>query len=267
MTGTVERPLQGRIAVITGSTDGIGLAIAKQLAGQGASLMLNGFGEPEAIAGLCGELANEHGVAVAHSGADLRVAVQAAGLVTQALERFGAVDILVNNAGTQHKAPVEDQTPEMWDAVIGLNLNAPFHTIRTALPGMRARGWGRIVNIASVYGLAGGIDRSSYVASKHGLVGLTKAVALETATTPITCNAICPGDVSTRIFYKTAKLLAQREGIDREAAQQRVAATNMPSGRVVTPEQVAAMTLFLCTDAAAEIRGAALSIDGGWTAR
>jgi 3-hydroxybutyrate dehydrogenase len=267
VTGTVERPLQGRIAVVTGSTDGIGLAIARQLARQGASLMLNGFGEPEAIDGLCGELADEHGVAVAHSGADLRVAVQAAGLVTQALERFGTVDILVNNAGTQHKAPVEDQAPEMWDAVIGLNLNAPFHTIRTALPGMRARGWGRIVNIASVYGLAGGVDRSSYVASKHGLVGLTKAVALETATTPITCNAICPGDVSTRIFYKTAKLLAQREGIDREAAQQRVAATNMPSGRVVTPEQVAAVALFLCTEAAAEIRGAALSIDGGWTAR
>jgi 3-hydroxybutyrate dehydrogenase len=259
--------LAGRVALVTGSTDGIGLAIARELAANGATLALNGFGEPERIATLRHELSTAHDVPVVHFDADLMVSAQAAELVQRVQQNLGRVDILVNNAGTQHKAPIEQQPPERWASVMALNLDAPFHTIRTALPGMRERGWGRIINIASVYGLAGGVDRSSYVASKHGLVGLTKAVALETATAPITCNAICPGDVSTRIFYKTAKLLAEREHIGRDEAQQRVAASNMPSGHTVSPEQVAALALYLCSDAACEMRGSALTLDGGWLAR
>ena len=267
MTNRTPRALSGRVALITGSTDGIGLAAARSLAAQGCAVMLNGFGEPQAIAHLREELATAHAVDVAHADADLMREDEAAGLVPRVLERFGRLDILVNNAGTQHTGPVEEHPPHRWREVFALNLDAAFHTIRAALPGMRAGGWGRIVNIASVYGLAGGVDRSSYVASKHALVGLTKAVALETATTAITCNAVCPGDVSTRIFYRNAKLLAEREQITRADAQQRIAATNMPSGRVASPEQVAALVAFLCTEAADEIRGAALPMDGAWLAR
>lgn len=259
--------LEGKVAVITGSTDGIGLAIARALASQKVSIMLNGFGDPNTIEGLRRELSEQHGVAVAYSAADLTSAVEASSLIETATRELGHVDILVNNAGTQHKSSIEQQPPEKWDLVLALNLTAAFHTIRTALPQMRERNWGRIINIASIYGLTGGYDRSSYVASKHGLVGLTKAVALETAHSAITCNAICPGDVSTRIFYKTAKDLALRENITREEAQRRVAAGNMPSGQTVAPEQVAAMAAYLCTDAASEMRGSALSIDGGWLAR
>jgi 3-hydroxybutyrate dehydrogenase len=261
------RPLQGRVALVTGSTDGIGLACARALAAQGCTVLLNGLGDPEAIAALCADLAGAHGVAVEHLAADLRDEAQAAALVPEALRRHGRLDVLVNNAGTRHKGAIEDHPPARWREVFALNVDAAFHTIRAALPGMRARGWGRIVNVASVYGLVGGVERSSYVASKHALVGLTKAVALETAPTPVTCNAVCPGDVSTRIFYRNAKLLAERDGISRQAAQQRIAAANMPSGRVVSPEQVAAMVAYLCSDAAAEIRGAALPVDGAWTAR
>lgn len=267
MTVPTHGELAGRVALVTGSTDGIGLAVARALAAQGCAVMLNGFGEPQAIASLCEELAVTHGVAVDHTSADLIQEDQASGLVRRVLDRFGQLDILVNNAGTQHKGPIEEHPPHRWREVFALNLDAAFHTIRTALPSMRDTGWGRIVNIASVYGLAGGVDRSSYVASKHALVGLTKAVALETATTPITCNAVCPGDVSTRIFYRNAKLLAEFEQITRAEAQQRIAAANMPSGRVVSPEQVAAIVAFLCTEAAGEIRGAALPVDGAWLAR
>jgi len=261
------RPLAGRVALVTGSTDGIGLATAHALAAQGCAVVINGLGEPDRIAALCRELAAAHDVRIEHAGADLRDGEQAAGLVPQVLQRHGRLDVLVNNAGTQHKGPVEAHPPERWREVFALNVDAAFHTIRTALPGMRAQGWGRIVNIASVYGLAGGVERSSYVASKHALVGLTKAVALETAQSPVTCNAVCPGDVSTRIFYRNAKRLAESEGITREAAQQRIAATHMPSGRVVSPEQVAALVAYLCSAAADEIRGAALPVDGAWLAR
>lgn len=259
--------MAGRVALVTGSTDGIGLAVARALAAQGCAVMLNGLGEPQAITSLSKELAATYAVAVDHADADLVQQDQASGLVQRVLDRFGRLDILVNNAGTQYKGPIEEHPPQRWREVFALNLDAAFHTIRTALPTMRSAGWGRIVNIASVYGLAGGVDRSSYVASKHALVGLSKAVALETATTPITCNAVCPGDVSTRIFYRNAKLLAEREQITREQAQQRIAAANMPSGRVVSPEQVAATVVFLCTEAAGEIRGTALAVDGAWLAR
>jgi 3-hydroxybutyrate dehydrogenase len=259
--------LDGRVALVTGSTDGIGLAIARGLAARGCAVMLNGFGKAEAIAAQCADLAGAHRVDVDHHAADLRIEEEASGLVPRVLQRFGRLDVLVNNAGTQHRSPIEQHPPQRWREVLALNVDAAFHTIRTALPGMRERGWGRIVNVASVYGLVGGVDRSSYVASKHALVGLTKAVALETATTPITCNAVCPGDVATRIFYRNAKLLAEREQITRAEAQQRIAAADMPSGRVVSPEQVAELVAFLCSEAAGEIRGAALPIDGAWLAR
>jgi len=258
---------EGKVAVITGSTDGIGLAVARALAGQKASIMLNGFGEPGVIEALRKELSDTHGVKVAYNAADLSAGTQPTQLIEAATLEFGHVDILVNNAGTQHKSLIENHPLDKWDMVLALNLTAPFQTIRAVLPQMRERNWGRIVNIASIYGLVGGYDRSSYVASKHGLVGLTKAVALEVAKTQITCNAVCPGDVSTRIFYKTAKDMALRENISREEAQRRVAAGNMPSGQTVAPEQVAALVQFLCSPAASEVRGSAMSMDGGWQAR
>ena len=259
--------LDGKVALITGSTAGIGLAMAKSLAGKGASIMLNGFGTPDEIARLREEVAGSSGSRVVHNGADVSRPDEAAMLVDSATREFGRVDILINNAGTTYKAPIEECPPEKWDLVLALNLSASFHTIRTVMPQMRQRNWGRIINISSAYGLVGGTNRVSYVASKHGLVGLTKAVALETATTGITCNAICPGDVSTRIFYKSAKDLANLEGITREEAQARIAAVNMPSGRPVAPEQIAELAAFLCSDAAAQVRGSAFSIDGAWTAR
>lgn len=259
--------MNGRVALVTGSTDGIGLATARALAAQGCTLMLNGLGAPQVITALRTQLAHEFGVPVEHSAADLRIESEASRLVPQVLEQFGRIDILVNNAGTQYKGLIETHPPERWREIFALNVDAAFHTIRLALPSMRAAGWGRIVNIASVYGLVGGVERSSYVASKHALVGLTKAVALETADTLITCNAVCPGDVSTRIFYRNAKLLAEREGISREDAQRRIAATHMPSGRVVSPEQVASLVVYLCSEAASEIRGAAMPMDGAWTSR
>lgn len=229
--------------------------------------MLNGFGDAAVVEALRKELSGKHGVKVAWSPADLSAGTQATSLVEAATQEFGRVDILVNNAGTQHKSPIEKHPLDKWDMVLALNLTAPFQTIRAVLPQMRERNWGRIINIASIYGLVGGYDRTSYVASKHGLVGLTKAVALETAGTQVTCNAVCPGDVSTRIFYKTAKDMALRDNISREEAQRRVAAGNMPSGRPVAPEQVAALVEFLCSPAASEIRGSAMSMDGGWLAR
>ncbi len=264
---TVARPLAGRVALVTGSTDGIGLASARALAAHGCALALNGFGEADEISALCADLGSTHGVPVAHLAADLRDEADAASLVPRVMERFGRLDVLVNNAGTQHRGPIEGHPPARWREVFALNVDAAFHTIRHALPGMRERDWGRIVNIASVYGLAGGVERSSYVASKHALVGLTKAVALETASTRITCNAVCPGDVSTRIHYRNAKLMAEREGIGREEAQRRMAAINMPSGRVVSPGEVASMVAYLCGEAAGEIRGVALPVDGAWLAR
>ena len=211
---------------------------------------------------ICAALAagSAAGAQVAYHGADMSRVADIEDMMKYSASQFGRVDILVNNAGIQHTASIEEFPVEKWDAILALNLSAVFHATAAALPHMKQQGAGRIINIASIYGLVGGYERSSYVASKHGLVGLTKAVALETAGSPITCNAICPGDVSTRIFYKTAKDLALRENISREEAQRRVAATNMPSGNTVAPDQVAALAAFLCSDAASEMRGSALSM-------
>jgi 3-hydroxybutyrate dehydrogenase len=259
--------LKGKVAVVTGSTSGIGMGIARTLAAEGADLMINGFGEAAAIDKLCREIRTAHGVRVAFSGADLSKPAEATGLIGQATRELGRVDVLVNNAGIQHVAPVHEFPIERWDAVIAINLTAVFLTTRAVLPQMLARNWGRIINIASVHGLVASVDKSAYVASKHGVVGLTKVVALETATTGITCNAICPGWVLTPLVQKQIDALAIREKLDLEEAKVKLLGEKQPSLQFTTPEQLGALAVFLCSDAAAQLNGVPLPVDGGWLAR
>ena len=259
--------IKGRTALVTGSTSGIGLGIARSLAAGGANLVLNGFGDAAEIEAIRGALATEFGVQVAYDGADLMKVDQIEAMIERANRRFGGVDVLVNNAGIQHVAPVESFAPERWDAVIALNLSAAFHAIRCALPSMKQRGWGRIVNIASAHGLVASIEKAAYVAAKHGIVGLTKVVALETARTGITCNAICPGWVLTPLVQKQIDVRAQQQGVSAEAAKVALLSEKQPSLEFVTTEQIGELTRFLCSDAAQQVRGAAWTIDGGWTAQ
>ena len=259
--------LKGRTALVTGSTSGIGLGMARALARQGANLLINGFGDPAEIELLRSGLAAEFGVQVAYDGADMSRPDQIEAMIASAAKRFGAVDILVNNAGIQHVAPVDRFPVERWDAVIAINLSSVFHTIRCALPAMKARGWGRIVNIASAHGLVASVEKAAYVAAKHGVVGLTKVVALETARTGVTCNAICPGWVLTPLVQKQIDARAQSQGLSLEEAKVALLSEKQPSLEFVTPEQIGEMVLFLCSDAAQQIRGAAWSVDGGWTAQ
>jgi 3-hydroxybutyrate dehydrogenase len=259
--------LKGKAALVTGSTSGIGLGIAAALAREGAKVMLNGFGDPKEIEVLRGELEKSFGTTVAYHPADLSKPEQAAQLVEDTEGALGRLDILVNNAGIQHVSPVEAFPTEKWDLILAINLSASFHTIRAALPGMRARGWGRIVNIASTHGLVGSVEKSAYVAAKHGLIGLTKVVALETARSPITCNALCPGWVLTPLVQNQIDALAEREKIPVEEARQRLLGEKQPSLEFTTPDQIGGLAVFLCSDAAAQIRGASLTIDGGWTAQ
>ena len=259
--------LKGRSAIVTGSTSGIGLGIAKALAGQGANVMLNGFGDPTEIKSLRVQLELDHGVKVVHSGADMQSPAQIHTMVAQAQQLFGGVDILVNNAGIQHVAPVDEFPVDKWDAILAINLSSAFHAIRGALPGMKQRGWGRIINIASAHGLVASANKVAYVTAKHGVVGMTKVVALETAGTGITCNAICPGWVLTPLVQKQIDDLAKREKIPEADAKRRLLAEKQPSGEFVTTDQIGALALYLCSDAAAQMRGAAFSIDGGWTAQ
>ena len=258
---------KGRAAIITGSTSGIGLGIARALAQAGCHVMLNGFGEAAAIERERSGIANEFGVRAAFHPADLSKPSEIGGMVDLAIKEFGQVDILVNNAGIQHTAPIEQFPPDRWDAVIAINLSANFHTIRAALPNMRKRNWGRIINIASTHGLVASIEKSAYVAAKHGVIGLTKVVALETAATGITCNAICPGWVLTPLVQKQIDERAKREGITVEQAKSELLAEKQPSHEFATPGQLGALAVFLSTDAAAQITGAALPVDGGWTAQ
>jgi len=258
--------LKGKTAIVTGSTSGIGLGIARALAAQGANIMLNGFGDAAAIEGLRTEL-EKLGVKAAYSGADMTKAEQVSGLVAETAAKLGSVDILVNNAGMQHVAPVDQFPLEMWDKVIQLNLTSCFQAIRAALPEMKKRNWGRIVNIASAHGLVASAEKSAYVAAKHGLIGLTKVVALETAKSGITANAICPGWVLTPLVQKQIDALAARKGISGEAAKIELLAEKQPSQEFATPEQIGGLTAFLCSPAADQIRGASLSVDGGWTAQ
>ncbi len=254
--------LKGKTALVTGSTSGIGLGIATRLAEAGADVILNGFGDSETAKADLSRL----GGRVGYHGADLSRAEQIAELFAYAEHEFGGVDILVNNAGIQHVASVETFPVEKWDAIIAINLSSVFHATRLALPGMRQRGWGRIVNIASVHGLVGSAQKSAYVAAKHGVVGLTKVVALETADCNVTCNALCPGWVLTPLVQQQIDARAAADG-DAERARRELLEEKQPSLEFVTPAQLGELTLFLCSDAAAQVRGAAWNVDGGWLAR
>ncbi|KQQ63630.1 MULTISPECIES: 3-hydroxybutyrate dehydrogenase [Pseudomonas] len=254
--------LHGKTALVTGSTSGIGLGIASVLAAHGANVVLNGFGDPTAA---LAEV-RRHGTQVAHHGADVSDPAQLAELFEYVRASLGGVDILVNNAGIQHVEAVEAFPVERWDAIIAINLSSVFHGIRLALPGMRDKGWGRIVNIASVHGQVGSVGKSAYVAAKHGVIGLTKVVGLETATTQITCNAICPGFVLTPLVQKQIDDRAAKGG-DPAAAQRELLAEKQPSLEFVTPEHLGELVLFLCSEAGSQVRGAAWNIDGGWLAQ
>jgi 3-hydroxybutyrate dehydrogenase len=255
--------LKGKTALVTGSTSGIGLGIATSLAQQGANVILNGFGDHDSPARALRTL----GVRVGYHGADMSNPAEIEAMMQTAQADFGGVDILVNNAGIQHVANVEDFPPERWDAIIAINLSSAFHTTRLALPGMKARGWGRVINVASTHGLVASAQKSAYVASKHGIVGFTKAVALETATTGVTVNAICPGWVLTPLVQKQVDARAQHDGVDGEEAKRRLLAEKQPSLQFTTPEQLGGLAVFLCSPAADNVRGVAWNVDGGWAAQ
>jgi 3-hydroxybutyrate dehydrogenase len=259
--------LKGKTAVVTGSTSGIGLGIAQALAAQGAEVMLNGFGDRQEIEKLRQGLERLSGAKAAYHEADMSKPAEVAALVLDAERLFGKVDILVNNAGIQHVSPIEDFPADKWDLVLSINLTSSFHTIRAALPGMKRRNWGRIINIASAHGLVASSNKAAYVAAKHGLVGLTKTVALETATSRITCNAICPGWVLTPLVQKQIDALAFHDRMSVEAAKAKLLAEKQPSHDFATPEQIGGIAVFLCSDAASQIRGASISVDGAWTAQ
>ena len=258
--------LKGRSAVVTGSTSGIGLGIARALAAQGVNVMLNGLANGNDPGALCAQLASEHGVKTAFSRADMSRPAEIAAMFAEAEQAFGAVDILVNNAGIQHVAPVDEFPLEKWDQIIAINLSSVFHATRAALPGMKRRGWGRIVNIASAHGLVASPYKSAYIAAKHGMVGLTKVVALEGAEFGITANAICPGYVWTPLVEKQIDDQAKTHNIARDAVIRDVFLKEQPTRRFATVEEMGALAVFLCTDAAASITGTALPVDGGWTA-
>jgi 3-hydroxybutyrate dehydrogenase len=257
--------LAGRVAIVTGSTSGIGLGIARALASAGADVVLNGLGDPDAIEATRAELASASGVRVAYNGANLLDGDEAAKLVTQTIADLGKVDILVNNAGIQHVSPIEDFPVEKWNAIQALNLSASFHTTRAAFPAMKAAGWGRIINLASVHGLIASSYKSAYVAAKHGVIGLTKTVALEGAQFGVTCNAVCPGYVWTPLVEGQIDDTAKARGISREEVINTVLLAAQPSKRFVTVEELGAVSVFLCTEGARSITGVALPVDGGWT--
>ena len=262
-----SKPLSGKVALITGSTSGIGLGIAQALAAQGADVMLNGFGDTALISSLTKAISDEHGVRALHHPADMSKPVEIEEMIRSTESRLGRIDVLVNNAGIQHVAPVEDFPVDRWDAVIAINLSSAFHTIRTALPGMKKRGYGRIINIASVHGLVASANKTAYVAAKHGIVGLTKAVALETAQTAITCNAICPGWVLTPLVQKQVDARAEAKKLSNAQAKHDLLIEKQPSAEFVTPKQLGDLAVFLCSDAASQVRGAAWNMDGGWAAQ
>ncbi len=259
--------LKGKTALVTGSTSGIGLGIARQLAAQGANIILNGFGDADAPRAEVLQAGSAHGIRVGYHGADMSKPADIADLFKFAESEYGGVDILVNNAGIQHVANVEDFPVEKWDAVIAINLSSAFHTTRLAVPGMRAKNWGRIINLASAHGLVASAGKSAYVAAKHGLVGLTKSVALETATTGVTCNAICPGWVLTPLVQKQIEARAEKGGISVEQAQKELLGEKQPSLQFVTPEQLGDLAVFLCSPGASNVRGVAWNVDGGWVAQ
>jgi 3-hydroxybutyrate dehydrogenase len=263
----VTRPFTGRSAVVTGSTSGIGRAIASALAREGADVMLNGFGDAAEIERLRASLAAEHGVKVLYHGADMAKGAEIAAMIARAEADFGAIDVLVNNAGIQHVAPIEEFPEDRWEAILAINLSSVFHATKAALPGMKRRRSGRIINIASAHGLIASPNKGAYVAAKHGVVGFTKVTALEVAELGIRANAICPGFVLTPLVQKQIDDQAKALNIPPERAIREVILAPQPTKEFVKVEEVAALAVFLASEAAAQINGAAFSIDGGWTAR
>ena len=263
---SMARRLQGRTALVTGSTSGIGLGVAKALAAEGADIVLNGLGLPSAIEATRATLADAHAVRVEHSAADLSDPGAVREMMTFARDKLGPVDILVNNAGIQFVSPVEEFPEAKWDAILAINLSSSFHAIKAALPDMKSRGWGRIINVASAHGLVASPFKSAYVAAKHGLVGLTKTVALEAATAGVTCNAICPGYVWTPLVEKQIEDQAHAHKISREAVINDVLLAAQPNKQFATVEQIGELVVFLCGDGGVCVTGAALPVDGGWTA-
>ena len=256
-----------KTALITGSTSGIGLGIAKNFAAKAMNIVLNGFGDTTAIEEIRSNMSKEFGVEVRYSGADMSKVEEIENMIKTAESEFGAIDVLVNNAGIQHVSPVEDFPVDKWNAIIAINLSASFHTIRMALPKMKEKGWGRIINIASAHALVASPYKSAYVAAKHGIAGLTKTVALETATFGITMNAICPGYVWTPLVEKQVPDTAKARGITEEEVINNVMLHSQPTKKFVTIDQVAALASYLASDDAASITGSMVSIDGGWSAQ
>jgi 3-hydroxybutyrate dehydrogenase len=259
--------LSGRTAVITGSTSGLGLAMAEAFAQAGCHIVLNGFGDKDSILQCKRQMEKVSGTSALYHPADVSRAEDCAAIIQTATEHFGGVDVLVNNAGIQHVSPIEDFPAERWNAILAINLSAAFHTTKAALPGMRQRGWGRIINISSVQGLVGSMHKSAYVAAKHGLIGLTKVTALEVASTQITCNAICPGYVLTSMVERQIEAKAAQRGVEFETAAREFLQEKQPSLRFTKAEHVANLAVFLSSEAASNINGAALPVDGGWTAQ
>lgn len=259
--------LRGKVALVTGSTSGIGLGIAHALAAAGADIVMNGFGDPGEIARHREDLASRHGIRVAYAPADVSDPEEAAGMVAAGEAELGRVDILVNNAGVQHVAPIESFPVAQWQRVVAINLTGAFLAMQAAIPGMKARGWGRIINIASAHGLVASAQKSAYVAAKHGLVGLTKVAALELADAGVTVNAICPGWVLTPLVEVQVRARAEQAGISVEEAKRQLVTEKQAMNRFTTPEQLGATALFLCSDGAATITGSSISVDGGWVAQ
>jgi 3-hydroxybutyrate dehydrogenase len=259
--------LRGKVALVTGSTSGIGLGIARALATEGADVMLNGFCDAGAIEALRASLAAETGVRIGYSGADISKPAEIAGMVAETAKAFGGVDILVNNAGVQFTANVEDFPDERWDQIIAINLSGVFHGMKAAIPGMKTKGWGRIINVASAHGLVASAQKIAYVAAKHGVLGATKVAAIELANSGVTVNAICPGWVLTPLVEKQLQDRATKEGTTVEFQKNAMVAEKQPMMQFTRPEQIGGLAVFLCSEAAATMTGVPLSIDGGWTAQ
>ncbi len=259
--------LKGKVAIVTGSTSGIGLGIAKELAKLGADLVLNGLGDAGEIGAIRSGIEREYAVRVIYDGADMSKEQAVRGMVARAIEKFGRLDILVYNAGIQFTAPVEDFPAAKWNAILDINLSAAFHGIAAAVPQMRKQRWGRIVNIASTHGLVASTHKAAYVAAKHGLVGLTKVVGLETAGSGVTCNTVCPGWVRTPLVEKQISDIAEQKQISQKEAAEEILAEKQPSLDFVSPSQLGGTVAFLCSAAADQITGTAISVDGGWTAQ
>jgi len=262
----MARRLEGRRALITGSTQGLGLASAHRLAADGCDVVVHGLGDNAALEAIRAGLERDHGIRALSSGADLRDPSQIASAISTATNTLGGIDILVNNAVARHTGLIEDVTPAEWEEAMSVNLSSAFHTIRLVVGGMKQRGWGRIINVSSIYGLRGAANRVGYVTTKTALIGLTRAVAMETATNGITCNAVCPGTSESPVHEATIARMTAAAGLTRAAAEAQLLVGKQPTGRLVSAEGVAALIAFLCSDAAADITGAALPIDAGWSA-